>query len=376
MKRIAMLYADTGGGHRSAAEAIAQGIRVAFPGQFEISFVNNFSTLPFPFSLAEDIYPPMISYARPLYEATFHATNRKAVVQTIKRVVEPASSKVAEKLIHDHPADLYFSVHPFYNHMLPATLQAMHHPAPFVTAVTDLVTAHVQWYSKDVDLCIVPTEFTEAQALEFGIAREKVVVAGQPVWPDFVQRMGHRAETRSALGIDPQRMTVLMMGGGDGMGRMKAFAREIAFSDLPISLVVVCGRNAKLKESLDELKARIPSITTLGFVKNVPELMGASDILLTKAGPGTICEGFIAGLPILLYDAIPGQEEGNVDYVVEHGAGKFCFTSGAAVREIRKWLAHPSYYAAVKRSSLALARPDAAIDIARLAVATLGASPA
>jgi 1,2-diacylglycerol 3-beta-galactosyltransferase len=102
-----------------------------------------------------------------------------------------------------------------------------------------------------------------------------------------------------------------------------------------------------------------------GFVNNVPELMGAADVLVTKAGPGTICEAFIAGLPIVLYDAVPGQEEGNVDYVVETGAGAWCPTPRLVVNQLKEWIMRPPALEWARRASISLARPNSAIDIAK-----------
>jgi 1,2-diacylglycerol 3-beta-galactosyltransferase len=370
-KKIAILYADTGGGHRSSAEAIAQGIQLAFPGQFEVKLANNFKELPFPFSIAEEIYPPIIAFARPLYEATFKLTNNKDVVRAIKKAAEPLTERIAAEFVHSLGADLYISVHPFYNHMLPEVLREQRNPAPLVTVVTDMVTGHIQWYSMDVDRCIVPTEFAQAQALEYGLPPGKIFIGGQPVWPDFAARMGNRAATRAQFGLTDDSPVVLMMGGGDGMGRMGIFANALATSPLKMQLLVVCGRNEKLRDRVMDIKPVGPTLTTLGFTKQVPELMGAADVLLTKAGPGTISEGFIAGLPIIIYDAIPGQEEGNIDYVVDHGAGRFCATPWGAVRTLKRWFEHKSIYQAVQRASQALADPGSAVRIARLAVETL-----
>jgi len=104
------------------------------------------------------------------------------------------------------------------------------------------------------------------------------------------------------------------------MGPLERNAEAIAESGLPAALVVVAGRNLKLKQRLEARSWPIPTFI-YGFVRNMPDLMSAADILVTKAGPGTITEALNAGLPIILYSRLPGQEEGNVTYVTAEGAG-------------------------------------------------------
>lgn len=94
-------------------------------------------------------------------------------------------------------------------------------------------------------------------------------------------------------------------------------------------------------------------------------------MLVTKAGPGSICEGCVAGLPMLLYDAMPGQEEGNIDWVTHCGAGHWCPNPLLVLEHVRSWLARPAAMRAVSQASLAQAQPDSALKIANVIINTL-----
>ncbi|MCL5996024.1 MAG: galactosyldiacylglycerol synthase [Chloroflexi bacterium] len=366
MKRIVMLYGDAGGGHRSAADAIAQGIRMLYGDRYEIAFLNGFKRLPPLLRNADTDYPMWVNYGRMLYALSFHASNGRRRVAAIRRVFEPISDPVAEAIVRAEPASVYVSCHPVYNQAIPLAIRRLGLHSKFVNVVTDLVTGHVAHYASEVDHCIVPTEESRQEAIENLVPPEKVTVTGQPVWPDFRQRMGNHKVTRAELGLDDTKPIVLLMGGGDGLGRLGVTGREIAFSGLPLQLVVVCGRNQAVKRDLEFINPRV-SMRVLGFVKNIPELMGAADILVTKAGPGTIAEAFIAQLPILLYDAVPGQEEGNVDYVVNRGAGSWCpLFPSTVIKQLKLLLADPKRMESMRRASAKLARPDSALDIARI----------
>lgn len=370
--RIRLLYADTGGGHRSAAEAILQGLKLVSGDAHDIALVNAFDMLPFPFKGAEETYPIWVNYGRVVYGLAFHATNGRRRVVALRSAIEPLADPVAEAFLDSYPADLYISCHPGYNIAVPNAIRRTGAKARFVNVVTDLVSGHVAAFNPLTDHCIVPTDEAARQATENGVPPERVTVCGQPVWPDFESRMGNRATTRAALNLRDDLPVVLMMSGGDGMGALGVTAREVAFSGLPLQLVVVTGRNKAVRAELEFINARVP-MSVLGFVSNVPELMGAADILCTKAGPGTISEGFIAGLPILLFDKVPGQEDGNVDYVVNQGAGAWCPTPFSVTRTLRTWLTYPARLTGLRAASRSLARPNSAVDIARVALARLPA---
>ncbi len=367
MKRIVLLYGDAGGGHRSAAEAIAMGLRQLYSDRYDIAFLNGFKFLP-PLLRNVDVdYPMWVNYGRMLYALSYHASNGRRRVAAIRKVFESISDQAAEDVIAAAPADLYISCHPIYNAAIPEAIHRLRLPSRFINVVTDLVSGHVAHYVPEVDHCIVPTEESRQHAISNRVPPEKISVTGQPVWPDFRVRMGNRKATRAQLNLDDTKPVVLLMGGGDGMGRLGITGLEIAFSGLPLQLVVVCGRNQAVKRDLEFANPRVP-MRVLGFVKNIPELMGAADILVTKAGPGTIAEAFIAGLPILLYDAVPGQEEGNVDYVVNRGAGAWCpFLPSAVTRQLKLLLTDPIRLENMRAASASLAKPDSALEIARIA---------
>jgi 1,2-diacylglycerol 3-beta-galactosyltransferase len=129
-------------------------------------------------------------------------------------------------------------------------------------------------------------------------------------------------------------------------------------------LIIIAGRNKLLKQRLDESHWKEP-MKSYGFVTDMPRLMSAADVLVTKAGPATISEACIAGLPMILYDAIPGQETGNVDYVVENKAGVYAPSPREVADALALWLSEGTAGIARRAANAkALGRPDAVWDIA------------
>jgi len=363
-KRIVLLYGNAGGGHRSAAEAIALGLHTVYGNAAQTSLVDGLHNAPFLVKELVETYPQIVNQARSIYALGYHAINDRRRLSALRVALEPLTEPRVEDLLLNNPADIYVSCHPLFNSAVPRALHQMGRSACFIHVVTDLVSGHVMHYDESADFLIVPTEQARQDALANHVPSSKIAVTGQPVSPDFKARSVHGTQMRQALGFD-ERPILLLMGGGDGMGRLELIAREIMLSKLPIQLIIVCGRNQELKEHLEFVNPRIPT-RIFGFVKNMPELMGAADILATKAGPSTICEGFIAGLPIILYDAVPGQEEGNVDYVVSSGAGAWCPNPHMFKKQLQHWIDHPREFRATKMLSSKLAKPYASLEIAKI----------
>lgn len=152
--------------------------------------------------------------------------------------------------------------------------------------------------------------------------------------------------------------------GGKGFGQVYDIVRQLAQSVPQAQLLVVTGRNHALKQKLEAEAWAIPT-HLCGFVGNMPELMRAADVLITKAGPGTLSEALIAGLPPVISGYIPGQETGNVTCIQEHAAGAYAETPAAIAQIVRAWLnPHNSTLSRMAKNAACLAHPQASLRIA------------
>ena len=362
-KRILFLFSDTGGGHRAATNAIIEGLTLEFPGKFDtqmVDFLRYYS--PSPLRYSPEIYPPL-SKLKMTWKVSYEAANGPKRSKAVNDLTYPYLRKSAERLIAENPADLIVSVHPLANAVIPRAMRK-HNPVPFVTVVTDMVSTHAFWYSPGADLIIVPTDQAKNRGIRLGIPADKMEVIGQPVSPDFAAVTETKEALRKERGWTGPEPVVLLVGGGDGMGPIKRVARAINDAHLPVNLAVICGRNEELRTKISKLDWNIPH-QVYGFTSEMPRFMKAADIFLTKAGPGSISEAFICGLPIVMYACLPGQEEGNVDYVLDGKAGVWAPDSDAVVSQVHQLAADSAAREAMAAASLKLARPNAARDIAR-----------
>jgi 1,2-diacylglycerol 3-beta-galactosyltransferase len=314
------------------------------------------------------MYPYMVK-APQLWSASFHATDGRARARVITATMWPIARQAARALVRSHPADLIVTVHPWANTFALKAL-GLDRP-PFINVVTDMVTTHALWYDNRADLILVPTETARKRAIKYKISPEKVQVVGLPVADEYCKPMGSKGILRKKLGWPEERPIVLMVGGGEGMGPLAKTAYAIDASGLDLGLVIVCGRNQRLKASLESYQWENPTMI-YGFTHDMPDFMRASDYIVTKAGPGTIAEALNAELPIILYSKLPGQEDGNVTFVQEEGAGVWAPNPQDAVRALTRWISRPAERQKVVENCRRAGNPEAARTIARIIGEKLG----
>lgn len=365
MKKVLCLFSDTGGGHRAAAEAIRDALRIRHPNQISVDMVDVFrSYSPFPFKYAPEMYPWIIKSSKTYWGMGYNLTNTTNSAEWISRGMYVSIEKGLRRMFREHPADLIVSVHSVLTRPAMETLLKFDKRPPFITVVTDLVSTHQFWYDNRVERCLVPTQPAFDVGLEGGMKPDQMRVTGLPVHPSFAERLTDKASARKELGWDASIPTILMVGGGEGMGPLYEAARAINERHLNCQIVIIAGRNQALKDKLESDSWNQPT-RVYPFVTNMPVLMAASDIIVTKAGPATVSEACIAGLPQILYDAIPGQETGNVEFVVKNNAGVFAPSSDAVADAAKAWLAEGA--AGLKRRSenaRRIGRPNAVWEIA------------
>lgn len=368
---VLFLFADTGGGHRSVTEAVVEAMQLEFDERVAISQVDFLRQYyPWPYRRLPEAYRDLVRFPR-FYRTVWYSTNglRRSRWIMDSQQLNPFLRRQHQRLIREHTADLIVMTH--FMAIPPVIWQPAAQRPRTCVIVTDLISTHAAWFRPGIDLYITPTAEAQRMAVRHGILAEQVQQIGLPVTERYGQPPADRAALRARLGWPSTRPVVLLIGGAEGMGALEENAQAIAAANLPLTLAVVAGRNAALQARLAGRRWPIPT-HVYGFVHNLPELMHAADILVTKAGPSTICEGLCAGLPILLYDRIPGQEEGNVTYVVEAGAGVFAPKPEVVVATLRGWLSNPDQLERARLAARQHAQPDAARAVARRLGALMG----
>lgn len=373
--RILILSSDTGGGHRASAQALCAALEKLYPAEVQVDIVDFWVDLAEgPFSSFPQQYAFLAKHPF-LWKMTYELTRfppGRAVSETFFNTF--GHRKIRDAFINYAP-DLIVSVHPLVNTLSQKVLRNLQRdtsvpPVPYVTVVTDLGGAHPTWFHRDADMTYVPSNGVREVADRVGIAPDKVRQLGLPVRSDFWTPARDKQELRKDLGMQLNIPAVLVIGGGDGVGGLQKIAETLGNSlgrtlgSDNVQIIVVCGKNERVREFLESKTFSCP-LQALGYVNNMSEWMAACDIICTKAGPGTIAEALVRGLPTIVTGFLPGQEAANVRYIVGEGIGEFARNPNKIAKIAAHWLSNPSLLAQMSDKAKACGRPQASIEIAR-----------
>ena len=363
--RVLILFSDTGGGHRAAAKALTDALRQLDPTCVTTVADPLIGQGPAITRRLAALYSPLIRRSRTAWGAVYHSSNTKATFAAIRAVFGRGVRKVVADLLQRHDPDVVLSVHPMLNHISYQAIRRSGRPRALMTVITDLVDFHRGWTFSQADLVIAPTERAERVALRRRVPPDRIKLLGLPVDLRFrPPAPGEKRALRRRFGLDEERFTVLVMGGGAGVGPLERQVRALAWEPYQWQVAVVCGRNEKLRRRLSETRFSTPALV-LGFVDHMPELMRACDIVVTKAGPGAIAEALATSLPLIITGFLPGQESPNVDFVVESGIGAFAPKEEDLFDEVRVLAEGGPTWRDMSRRAAELAHPYASADIAR-----------
>ncbi|MBK9941415.1 MAG: glycosyltransferase [Kouleothrix sp.] len=371
---ILFAISDTGGGHRSGAAAIDAALAQIAASSAERHIVDILASTGLPLVKdAPDLYNQLSTRWLPLFDLMFQATDGPRRVDALTQFVYlPAHRNIVRVLEQTRP-NLVVSVHPLVNRLIGNARRTYRLSFRFVTVVTDLVSLHSSWADPGAELCIVPTNEAYQLLLRRGFPAEKLICTGFPVHPKFTRYQGTRRAARIELAVDLDPFTVLLTSGGVGSGQLRDLVLMLDQAYPDIQLLVVTGKNAALRADLTALNLR-PTIQIYGFVENMEVLMAASDVIITKAGPGTLMEALVMRRPVIVTEAVGMQERGNIDFVLNHELGAFCPTPDRIVPAVADLMDPAAYASTVARLADAVPR-DGAIQIAQVLLDQLQLAP-
>jgi len=354
------MYSRVGGGHLSAARALAAELEAAAACTARLVDIY-VDCGRFPVTRFPSIYARLARSHPRLWSLVYHGSGSSPKLDP-SWVVGPFLRRGVHALLRAERPDVVIGVLPAINEVLAEATADVN--ARLEVVLTDWHKVHPFWHARGVSHYTAPTDSARADCIRFGAAPDAVDLVGIPVRREFVAPSPpDRPRHLSAIGLDPSRFTILAMVGAEGSPRALRNLAELACSNLDAQLVVVCGRGERLRRHVERLPARMP-LRALGFVDGISGLMRAADLLVTKAGGLTLAEAFCCAMPVVIHDVLPGQEAGNLEYVLEHGAALYAPTPNDLVQIIAGLAADPARRQQLARCGARLARPHAARDIA------------
>jgi processive 1,2-diacylglycerol beta-glucosyltransferase len=241
---------------------------------------------------------------------------------------------------------------------------------PIGVVITDW-DAHAMWLLHNVDWYFVACEETKVYLSALGIPPETIYVTGIPIDPLFGVEKPKR-ETRIHLGLDPDRITLLVSVGGFGVGPVESLVRALQEIRHPIQIVIICGRNSRLENRLKTLSEARHPMKVIGFTSEMESWMAASDLLVGKSGGLTSSEALARGLVLVVVNPIPGQEERNSDHFLEEGIAIRCNNLPALPFKIDTLLSDKERFSRMQKAVKRLARPHASSEIVSIVLGSTG----
>lgn len=234
-----------------------------------------------------------------------------------RMVINRKFRQALHTLLQREQPDVILCLHPFSAIAMRMWKNSADSCKPVIAGLLTDYTVHPFWWQLDLDGYFVSAPELIGEITKHGIPRKRVWPVGIPV-DSAVGTYHDKSAIRRNLGLNPERPTVLIMGGGLGLGGLDEIVRCLGTMEQDIQMLVVTGANSAIQESLARLVAgMVTAVKVFGFVNNVPELMAASDLIVTKPGGVTVAEALATGLPLIIWKPIPGQEERNTSFLVK-----------------------------------------------------------
>ena len=327
---VLLFTIDAGGGHRAAARAL---VAAAEETQSPVRFrVENFQEVLLPLDLLrrttgvslETAYNLILKHRAsalmvPLLRVMHGAirVRRRTLVRTL-----------ADWLRREARPDAVVSVFPNFNGVLQDAVREAIPGVPLVVVLTDLADFPPRfWIEPGLDRVVVGTAEAAEQAVALGVKPASVSrVSGMILHPRFYANGGPgvRQRVRAELGLEPGDFTVTLLFGGKGSPELAPLAERLLDGDRALRVIAVCGDNPPLYDRLAPLDSRSGGrLRRFGFTDRVAELLAASDLLVTKPGPGSLSEAFHLRVPAVVtrnVHTIP-QERFNTELVAKRGLG-------------------------------------------------------
>ena len=363
--RIILMYITEVSGHHSATLAVENAIKT-LNSNAEILNINAFNyTNPISEKVVNQIYMGVIKKIPQIWDYLYDNPSIAKKLEKIKASIHKFNSPKLKNLFDDFKPDAVACSQAFPCGMVADFKKHYRSSLPLVAILTDYVP-HSYWLYDTVDYYVAPSREVAESLIKKGIHQEKIKPLGIPIDPKFKAEV-KRNEIRKEFNLAADKFTVLIMGGGQGLGPIKKIVKSLEGINNHIQEIIITGSNKKLYASLKtKIKKYKKSILLLKYSDRIHELMGISDLIITKPGGITTAEVLTKRLPMIIIRPIPGQEESNTNYLTGHNAAIRLDDPQEAGLVIKGLLDNPQKLKYMAESARRLSKPDASLDIAKL----------
>lgn len=359
------MYITKVSGHRQATVAIQQSLRQLDP-DLQTPAINGFGyTYPLLEKVINKTYMSIIKRTPKVWDFLYDNPDVVKNSQSIKNFLHKTSHEKIGALLERYKPDTIVCTQAFPCGMVADYKRTFGLKVTLIGVLTDF-SPHSYWLNEGVDYYVVPSLDVKERFIQKGVSPESIKVYGIPLHPKFSVRHDPKIVAEK-LGLDPQTATVLVMGGGQGLGPIKKIVKSLIKVPMNFQVIVLAGVNKKILKSLRRHAGKSSKeILIFEFATNVDELMDLAALIVTKPGGMTTAECLAKGLPMVIVNPIPGQETRNADFLIKKGVGVRVYDPDEVGDEVEWLLKSPQQLAAMRQAAYENAKPNAALDIARL----------
>ncbi len=377
-----IISSDTGGGHRSAAQALAEGFEKFWHGDSSVvRIVKAVEESHHVTDRLVNIYNWTLRNRQHWMKYLYWAVNRfRPETREFfhKRCLGFLRVQFEKWCPH-----VVVSVHPLTQHIFGRLIRelGLTSQVPLVTIVTDPCYGFWKgWACDDVSLYLVANEEAQQQLLDYGVSAEKIKISGLPLNPKF-QEVDEAAaqDARRAFGLDPDKFTVFVNAGWVGGGNIPKIFKELAAGELDVQAIFLAGKNEELRLEAEEIAkhAKFP-VKVIGYSDEIEKLMQSANVMISKLGGLTTFEALACRLPIIADTTTPPmpQEAGTVKLLAKRGAGILLDKASDIVPTIQSLIGNSRRYSDLKAATAGIALPGSRDMIVREIAALLPANTA
>ena len=375
--KILIISSDTGGGHRSAAQALAEGLQRVWNGQsIAVRVVKAVEESHHITEKLVGVYNWILRNKQGWMKYLYWVVNK----------IRPETREFFHKRCIGYLKDQFekwcphivVSVHPLTQHIFARVLTELKlaDQIPLVTVVTDPCYGFWRgWACEGVSLYLVANDDARRQLIDYGVLPEKIKIAGMPVHPKFHEVNELDAQNaRRAFGLSPDKFTVFVNAGWVGGGNIPQIFRELVRGELDVQAIFLAGKNEELRKEAEEIAktAKFP-VKVIGYSNEIEKLMQSANVMVSKLGGLTTFEALACRLPIIADTTTPPmpQEAGTVQLIETRGAGISLKRSIDIVPTIRNLITDSGKYAEMRAAASGLAMPGSTEQIIREITALL-----
>lgn len=375
--KILIISSDTGGGHRSAAQAIVDGLQRFWQGQsIAVRVIKAVEESHHITEKLVKLYNWILRNKQGWMKYLYWVVN-KIRPETREFFHKRCIGYVREQFEKWCP-HIVVSVHPLTQHIFARILKELRldQQIPLVTVVTDPCYGFWKgWACEGVSLYLVANDDARRQLIDYGVEPERIKISGMPVHPKFHEVTETDAQNaREAFGLNPEKFTVFVNAGWVGGGNIPQIFRELVRGELDVQAIFLAGKNEELKKEAEEIakSAKFP-VKVIGYSDEIEKLMQSANVMISKLGGLTTFEALACKLPIIADSTTPPmpQEAGTVQLIEQRGAGISLKKSVDIVPTIRNLIADRDKYAEMRAATTGLTIPGSTEYIIREITALL-----